>query len=204
MRPHTAIVPVKGFAHAKSRLTETLTTSEREAFARHCFEHVLGLLEHHPGVDRVLVSSRDADVLALARTRGHVPLHDPVSASRLNEVIDAALTVAVEQGAEAALVLMCDLPLLRACDLDALFASDAELVLAPDGARAGTNALVVAPADLLPTCFGDARSFALHTARAKALGARTHVVHSEGLAGDVDTPADYAAYRARLSPPARG
>lgn len=190
-----AVVPVKAFARAKSRLASTVPEAERHAFARSCFEHVLTQLETHPGISRVMVVSNDPEVLAAARARGHVPLRDPVDAVRLNEVVDSALALAVEQDADAALVLMSDLPLLAASDLDELLAGDAALTLGPDHAGAGTNALVARPPDLMPTCFGHPQSFALHRARAAALGCEPRVVVTPGIAGDVDTAEDYAALR---------
>ncbi|MCA9535628.1 MAG: 2-phospho-L-lactate guanylyltransferase [Myxococcales bacterium] len=196
---YTAVVPVKAFARAKSRLASALPEPEREHFARACFDHVLRVLEAHPQVSGVIVSSSDPEVLAATRARGHTPLMDPREARRLNEVVDSALALAVERGAEAALVLMCDLPLLCAGDLDLLLGTDAELALAPDYAGAGTNALVARPPDRIPTCFGDPRSFALHRARAAALGLPALVVETPGLAGDVDTEDDYRRFRG-LSP----
>jgi 2-phospho-L-lactate guanylyltransferase len=115
--------------------------------------------------------------------------------------VDSALALAVERGAAAGLVLMCDLPLLTAGDLDALLLSEAALTLAPDRGREGTNALLARPPDLIPTCFGDARSFALHQARAAALGSPARVVETPGLARDVDTADDYARVSA-LTPQA--
>ena len=188
-----AVVPVKGFARAKSRLASTVSEVERHAFARSCFEHVLSTLEAHPGVASVMVVSNDPEVLAAARARGHVPLMDPANAVRLNEVVDSALALAVEQQADAALVLMSDLPLLSVSDLDALLMGDGALTLGPGHARAGTNALVARPPDLMPTCFGHAQSFELHRARAAALGCEARVVVTPGIAGDVDTAEDYAA-----------
>lgn len=187
-----AVVPVKAFARAKSRLASTVSEAERHAFARSCFEHVLGTLEVHPGIAKVMVVSNDPEVLAAARARGHVPLRDPVDAVRLNEVVDSALALAVEQGADAALVLMSDLPLLSASDLDELLEGDAAFTLGPDRAGAGTNALLARPPDLMPTCFGHAESFALHRTRAAAIGCETRVVITPGLASDVDTAEDYA------------
>ncbi|MBK6575709.1 MAG: 2-phospho-L-lactate guanylyltransferase [Sandaracinaceae bacterium] len=187
-----AVVPVKGFARAKSRLASVLPETERQAFARACFEHVLRTLEAHAGVASIMVVSSDAEVLATARARGHLPLKDPSDAVRLNEVVDTALALAEDQGADAALVLMSDLPLLTPGDLDELLSGDAALTLGPDRANAGTNALLVRPPDLMPTCFGHPQSFALHRARAAALGCEARIVVTPGIAGDVDTAEDYA------------
>lgn len=190
-----AVVPVKAFARAKSRLAGVLPEAERQAFARACFEHVLATLEAHAGIASIMVVSGDPEVLASARARGHLPLKDPSDAVRLNEVVDTALALAEEQGATAALVLMSDLPLLKPSDLDELLAGNAPLTLGPDHARAGTNALLVRPPDLMPTCFGDPQSFTLHRARAAALGCDARIVVTPSIAGDVDTAEDYAQLR---------
>jgi 2-phospho-L-lactate guanylyltransferase len=195
-----ALVPVKGFTKAKSRLAGVLEPGARRAFAERCFDHVLTVLEEHPGVAQVLVLSSDAEVLRAARARGHHALIDPPGATRLNEIVDSGLSLVADQGATEALVLMSDLPALRSDDIDALLHTETRLadvvVIAPDRERLGTNALVLRPPERMPTCFGDPRSYRLHEARAAALGCRCHVVQRPGLAGDVDSGEDYARFSA--------
>ena len=65
-------------------------------------------------------------------------------------------------------------------------------VLAEDVAGLGTNALAVTPPTRIATCFGRDDSGVRHRDRASTLGLRLALVHSEGLAHDLDRPEDLA------------
>jgi 2-phospho-L-lactate guanylyltransferase len=94
-----------------------------------------------------------------------------------------------------------DIPLITPEDVGALLQahSDAPAVtLAPSRDERGSNAVVYSPADLLPLRFGD-DSFLPHLRRARALGIEPCVLKRPGLALDVDTPDDLAAFVATPS-----
>ena len=191
-----AVVPIKGFGRAKSRLGEALDDDARRSLAIAYAEHVVALVRDHPGIDDIIVCSEDDGVLAFAAALGAVPLRDPERATRLNEIVDEGLALAVTRGATRTLVLMSDLPHLVVEDLDALLDEpDASVgmplvVLAPDRRGRGTNALVMSPPDALPTCFGDPDSLTLHRERADALGLPVRWVARAGLARDIDVAED--------------
>jgi 2-phospho-L-lactate guanylyltransferase len=63
------------------------------------------------------------------------------------------------------------------------------VVIAPDRRALGTTALLVAPPDRSPFCFGP-DSFRQHLAAAEAAGVTPLVVRSPDLAMDVDVPED--------------
>ena len=67
---------------------------------------------------------------------------------------------------------------------------DGGVVLAPDRESSGTNALGVAASQRFRFSFGP-DSFAKHLAEARRRRMRVLVLHSAGLAFDVDTPEDY-------------
>ncbi|MDH3772125.1 MAG: hypothetical protein OET79_14225, partial [Nitrospirota bacterium] len=70
--------------------------------------------------------------------------------------------------------------------------------LAPSRDERGSNAVACSPADALPLRFGD-DSFLPHLHSARALGIEPQIVKRPGLALDVDTPADLAAFLAAPS-----
>ena len=74
----------------------------------------------------------------------------------------------------------------------------ADVVIVPDRHGHGTNALRLAPPEVLAPAFGPG-SFARHAARAAAAGAAVRVAHAPSLELDVDTPDDLAALRAALA-----
>ena len=190
-RPVWALVPAKSFARAKSRLAGILGAAERAELARSMLEHVLSMLAACAEIDGILVVTDGDDVADLARARGAVAVRDAASPP-LGAIVDAALAELHARGAGTALVLMSDLPRLAAADVRDLIAgmSELDVLAAPDLRGEGTNALVLAPPDRLLTSFGVRDSFARHLQRAQAAGLRVGVHRSEGLAFDVDEPAD--------------
>src|SRR5215203_5013516 len=75
-----AVVPVKGFARAKARLSPVLTRQERADLARAMLGDVLEVLSKAPGLAGVLVVSGDAEVARQAVEFGAVVLDEPVEA----------------------------------------------------------------------------------------------------------------------------
>ena len=118
----------------------------------------------------------------------------------LNAGLAQARDEALRDGVEVLAVLHGDLPDLAPADVTALLVAVSGLgpavAIAPDAAARGTNGLALAPPDAIGFQFGR-DSFAAHLAAAGRSGARLSVVERPGLAFDVDTPHDLAAWLAR-------
>jgi len=196
--PVWALVPAKSLERAKSRLSGSLGAVERADLARAMLEHVLSVLAASGKIDGVMVVTDGEGVAELARARGAVAVRDAASPP-LGAIVDAALAELRARGAGSALVLMADLPLLTPGDVGQLVARMAEVdvVAAPDLRGEGTNALGLAPPDRLRTSFGTRDSFDRHLRTAEAAGLALGVHRSDGLAFDVDEPADLEALRVR-------
>lgn len=203
MRPW-ALVPVKRFDQGKSRLGELLDGAARAALARSMFDRVvgqvLGGLVASGELAGTLVVTDGDDVAERARARGaEVSLSAGVGPNRrLGIIVDEALALLTARGAEAALVIMGDLPALGPDDVRALAALLAghDLVLAPDAAGTGTNALALRLPPRMPTRFRGGESLADHVADARAAGLRLAMCERPGLRFDVDQPEDYVLLRA--------
>lgn len=195
------VIPVKGFARAKSRLSPLLSESERLALARDMFSHVHSVCMRHADISGVLIATDDPDVAALVTEHELPVVMDEVGAP-FNVIVDHALGYASELGATHAIVLMSDLPCLVREDIDALVASaeGGKLVVAPDRSRHGTNALLLSLPAEIGTCFGRADSFQAHLAAADGAGVPMQVCDRAGIALDLDTPEDYAAVIESLRP----
>lgn len=194
-----AIVPVKPFTRAKSRLASVLSEADRAALSREFLEHALRVLAQVPAIAQSLVVSRDAAALALARAHGAATVAEPARLG-LNAALTLATRVAREAQAGAVLVLPTDLPLLTAADVAQLAAEDNGwqplVAIAPDRHDQGTNALLLRPPDLLPYAFGEG-SFSRHLDLARRTEARVRICRLPGAALDVDVPEDLRLYRAR-------
>jgi 2-phospho-L-lactate guanylyltransferase len=192
-----AIVPVKPFHTAKSRLAGVLSPMERAALSREFLAHALDVLGEVPEVTHRLVVSRDPAALALARPRGAHTITES-GAPDLNQALQRATQAARASRAEAVLVLPTDLPWLAVSDVRAMLANDPDgpsAVIAPDRHESGTNALWMRPPGLLPFSFGPG-SFRRHLALAASAGIRARICRLPGLSLDVDVPEDLALYRA--------
>ncbi len=188
-----AILPIKGFARAKSRLSPALSTHQRADLARQLSLHVLDQLLGCADLHGVLVSTDSLDLLHLATSLGAHAIADPPDNPTLSTIIDAALDHLTNTlDASHALVFMADLPLLTTQDVSNLarLSLSADLVLAPDRAQQGTNALALPLPAPLKTCFGHPDSFPRHLQRAHELHLSTFTLQHPHLALDIDHPTD--------------
>jgi 2-phospho-L-lactate guanylyltransferase len=192
-----AIVPVKPFTQAKSRLKNILSPEARANLGRDFLTHTLDVLAEIPEIGYRLVVSRDSAALTLARER-QVRTVTESGTPDLNTALRRASEMAQTLGAHAVLILPTDLPLLSAGEIRQLIAEpnmEAAVVIAPDRRGQGTNALFVRPPGLIEYSFGD-DSFRRHLAWAERAGARVRVYHSTGTELDVDLPEDWELCRA--------
>lgn len=195
--PLWALLPVKDFGRAKSRLAAVLSAPERSALARRLCVHALQTLRGYSAIHGVLVISDSEDVLSLAQKYGASGVRETPSAAPrvLGAVVDEGLEILACRGAQAALVLMADLPQLHTDELSQLlsFLPDHDYVVAPDRREQNTNALALRLTGRAPTAFGSGDSFRLHTELLSAAGRRVAIHRAPGLAFDIDIPEDYAA-----------
>jgi 2-phospho-L-lactate guanylyltransferase len=216
-----AAVPFKGPVGTKRRLMGLLDQDERARVSRAMLADVIHALLGVPEIARVLlltpVSQTDAAMPPVLQALPDDPrltlLDEPPEvagapgADGLNPALQQAQAVAAAAGASHLLILPADLPLLQSADVTALLAAlppvgetEAEsnadhaagVVIAPDRGTGGTNALLLSPPDLIAPAFGE-DSFVRHRALALSVGAVCTVVEREGLALDLDTPADVLA-----------
>ncbi|MEM7435610.1 MAG: 2-phospho-L-lactate guanylyltransferase [Myxococcota bacterium] len=194
-----ALVPIKGFDRAKSRLSEVLSPPDRAKLARSFVEHVLRVLKASPGIDEVAVVSDSEDARALARELGAVTLEDPLAAEGFAAIVDDTLGELEARGADAVVVCMSDLPELEREDIESVVRalSESDVVLVPDRLGEGTNVIAVTPPTVLPSCLGHRDSLNRHLRRARELGLTVSVQLSSGIAFDVDHPSDLDRLRAR-------
>jgi 2-phospho-L-lactate guanylyltransferase len=195
LSPLHVIVPVRSIASGKARLGGALDAEERQELVLGMLRRTLASLLAWPASERVLLVTPDPE---LPSTDARVVLVRQ-SGDGLNEGVDLGRRRAQDLGANAVLVLPADLPGLHAASLDRMLeAADAALaagngaplvVIAPSDARQGTNALLLAPPDVIPPRFGIA-SFEAHVRAAAAAGASVQVVTDPALGFDLDTPED--------------
>jgi 2-phospho-L-lactate guanylyltransferase len=187
----SAVVPVKDLQGTKSRLAPVLDPGARAGLTVYMMGRVVRSIRE-AGVGDVCVVSPDRIVLKEAQRYGATPL---VQESRgLNPALEEGRRRALGLGASTLLILPADLPLLDAGDVRAVLEVVSEgpsVVISPDGARAGTNALLIQPPDVLPFAFGP-DSFEAHLGAARTRDLCVSVCERPHLAFDLDTAGDLA------------
>ena len=186
----SAVVPVKDLRGTKSRLAPILDPGARAGLTVYMMGRVVAAIRS-AGVEDVCVVSPDRIVLNEAQRRGASPL---IQQSRgLNPALEEGRRRAIDLGAAMLLVLPADLPLLEQDDVRAVLqaAEGRSVVISPDGARSGTNALLIQPPDALPFAFGPG-SFEAHLEAARERGLDFKVCERSHLAFDLDTAGDLA------------
>ena len=197
-----AVLPIKTFARAKHRLSDAVGVPDRRELAEAMVRDVLDALPRVEGLGRVIVVTAEPVAAEAARAAGADVVHDGEEAGQSAAAL-LGVAAALEAGADRALLVPGDCPALDPEEVGGLLARPrhAGVVIVPDRHGAGTNALLLAPPDVIEPSFGPG-SFARHAARAHAAGTLVRVVRLPSLGLDVDTPGDLDALRATLA--ARG
>jgi 2-phospho-L-lactate guanylyltransferase len=191
----SAVVPVKDLQGTKSRLAPILNPGARAGLTLYMMGRVVAAIRAS-GVEDVCVVSPDRIVLNEAQRRGAIPL--PQESRGLNPALEEGRRRVLELGASTLLVVPADLPLLEEEDVRAVLqASEGQaVVISPDGARSGTNALLMRPPDALPFAFGP-DSFETHLESARKRGLNVKVCERSHLAFDLDMAGDLAQLKKR-------
>lgn len=186
-----AVLPVKSFRAAKTRLAQDLGLPQPELAARMA-----------EGVLRALCASKADGVLVVTRERKMMDLSDDLGAEIVEEDDvrghSAAATLgirrAIELGAERVLLAAGDCPLLTTEEVDGLLDRHAGqgVVILADRHGTGTNGLLLAPPDAIAPSFGMG-SRERHAELAHHRGMPWTVEDVPAFAFDVDTADDLAA-----------
>jgi 2-phospho-L-lactate/phosphoenolpyruvate guanylyltransferase len=195
-----AVLPVKDLQHAKQRLAEVLSAKERRELFAAMLEDVLSALAASAGLAGTLMVTRDQKARPLAARYGARVLMEEENRGHTAASSLGARTLA-DQGVAGMVQVPADIPLVTPDDVAALLRAHGQapaVTLSPSREERGTNAVVCSPPDLLPLRFGD-DSFLPHVQRARSIGIEPQIVRRPGLALDIDTPDDLAAFVAAPS-----
>lgn len=195
MKGVCAVVLIKDFETAKSRLAPDLAPAARYALAR---ANALKALEAARAADVVLAVAGSAEAARMASATGAAVLVEAAPAGQ-NAAAAAGLEWARGHGLQEALVLSSDLPLVTADAIAAMLAVGREMsppaaLAAAATGRGGTNALYLHPLDGLGLFFGE-DSLVRFEAEALARNVSFAIHESPRLALDLDEPGDLARLR---------
>jgi len=195
-----AVVPVKPFQLAKTRLAPVLSEAERARLARLMLEDVLtALANSRPLFEGVIVQTADSRIEEVVRPFGAEVLGEPEPAG-LNAAV-AAASERLSRVPDAGMVVFpSDLPHLSQRAIRrvvACLAASRSVALVKATGDGGTNVLGCRPAGIIPPRFGPC-SFDAHFRAARAAGIAPEVLDLAQLGHDLDRPGDLLTFlRAR-------
>ncbi len=201
----TAIVPVKRFSRAMSRMGQRLDPPGRAGILRAMLGDTLVALEGSDAIERIVVVTAEgrAEKVAMeAAKRGRTPievLRDPDERGH-SEAAVLGIVRAKALGADCVALLPGDCPLIDAAELDAALGrmGEGRVAVIPDRHATGTNGLLLSPCDAIGPAFGE-ESKERHLDRATRAGWEAATEELPSLALDIDNPADLDALIAALA-----
>jgi 2-phospho-L-lactate/phosphoenolpyruvate guanylyltransferase len=193
-----AVVPVKQFAAAKSRLNPVLDPSERAELARLMLEDVLeALTSCRRFFAGVLVVTSDRTAAEVARCYGARTIQLPRDGGINCAIMDAlqAIDTSLHDGL---MVVPSDIPQVTHnafAEAAAAIALPHSLAIAAAAEDNGTNLLACRPANAITPRFG-MRSFDQHCVAARRTGVAVHTLSLPELSFDIDRPKDLRTFLA--------
>jgi len=187
----SALVPIKDFARAKSRLRPVLTAEQCAELAACMAADVLCALRNCTGIGQVVCLGEEPLIRAFAAKQGCEFIAERTGTG-LSANLDLAARQLQDNGTRTLLIVPVDLPTIQAADIDeCLNKHRGGLTICPAERDGGTNALVVSPPTGIGFQFGE-QSCAKHIHAAKAAGLEHRVEDAPAFRYDIDIPADLA------------
>lgn len=186
-----ALVPLKRFNAAKTRLSPLLTSGQRQKLVLAMACDVLTNLKSCDDLGGIAIVSAEPTVENIAQQFGAIWIKE-TNENGLN----AALTIGVQQltdaGIESVLCLPGDIPLITPNKISELLANHQTapaVTLVPASNSRGTNAIVCSPPTVIPFCFGE-DSYQQHRHIANQAGIKARTLQLSQINFDLDTPND--------------
>jgi 2-phospho-L-lactate guanylyltransferase len=188
-----AIVPVKSFDHAKSRLSDLLNKDQRIELSGFLLQDTLKTLSLCRELAKIIVVSSDPLVKELTENLGLECLFQSEDKGVNNAVRCADKFLSIS-GNWVSIIVPCDLPLLLPKDIDAVCQvipkEDTCVIVCPSYKFDGTNLLSRKPFNIFTETRYDNDSFRGHLEASMESGANTKVLLPTRIMIDLDTPED--------------
>ena len=184
-----AIIPVKTFSQAKTRLG--LPPEKIEKICEIMLEEILHTLSISPLIDKIIIVTKDKKALKVSEKFQVVPIFDK-NESGVNDAVYLADQYLLENNYEASIVFPQDIPFIKTQDIDFLLKFKSKenfAIIVPSRRFDGTNALVRMPVDLMKTHY-DEDSYKIHMNSAKEITKDVSLVFIKRIMLDVDNLED--------------
>jgi 2-phospho-L-lactate/phosphoenolpyruvate guanylyltransferase len=184
-----AIIPVKTFSRAKTRLG--LSAEKTEQICKLMLESVLQSVTCCDLVEKTVLVSKDEKALSIGKKFGALGICDE-SEQGVNSAVLLADNYFLQEGFEGTMVFPQDIPLIQPEDIRTLYqmrTSDRCVLVVPSRKFDGTNALFRAPTNVMETHY-DEDSYKIHLDTAEKRNASSALVLIRRIMLDIDDQSD--------------
>ena len=184
-----AIVPVKTFSRAKTRLN--LSSERTEQICKIMLESVLNTISQSVVIEKTVVVSKDELALGIGKRFGATEIYDQEELG-VNNAVTLADDYFSKEDFDASVVFPQDIPLIQTEDIDTLIgyqSSNRCVLVVPSSKFDGTNALFRMPLDVMETHY-DEDSYKIHLNTAEKRNALSSLVLIRRIMLDIDEQSD--------------
>jgi len=146
----SAIIPVKTFSKAKTRLDVEQTS--KEEICSLMLKEVLKTISDCNLISKIILVSKDEVALKIGKQFNAIEIFD--NESGVNDAINLADQYISDKRFDCSVIFPQDIPIMTSFDIDRLLGfikSTDSVIIVPSRQFNGTNALVRCPADLMKT-----------------------------------------------------
>ena len=184
-----AIIPVKTFSNAKTRLD--LSQHQKEDLCKVMLEEILHIISISPQIEKTIIVTKEEKAIEIGKKFNAVIIIDEKEES-VNSAVALADKYLLENNFHASIVFPQDIPYIKTQDIDFMLNYKMHpnfAIIVPSRRFDGTNALVRMPIDLMKTHY-DEDSYKIHMNTAKEHTLNVAMVFVKRIMWDVDNDED--------------
>jgi len=184
-----AIIPVKTFSYAKTRLD--LSPHQIEDLCKVMLEEILQIVSISTQIEKIILVTKEEKAIEIGKKFNTITIIDEKEES-VNNAVALADKYLLENDFDASIVFPQDIPYIKTQDIDFMLNYKAPpnfAIVVPSRRFDGTNALVRMPVDLMETHY-DEDSYKIHMNTAKEHTLNVALIFVKRIMWDVDNTED--------------
>lgn len=184
-----AIIPVKTFSNAKTRLG--LSQIQKEELCKIMLEEILFTISISPQIEKIIMVTKETKAITIGKKFDSIIIADEKEEG-VNSAVALADKYLLENNFDASIVFPQDIPYIKTQDIDFMLNYQAPpnfAIVVPSRRFDGTNALMRMPVDLMKTHY-DEDSYKIHMNTAKEHTLNVALIFVKRIMWDVDNSED--------------
>jgi len=184
-----AIIPVKTFSNAKTRLR--LPTEKVEELCKIMLEEILQVLSTSSKIEKIILVTKEEKAIEIGKKFNTITIIDEKEEG-VNQAVSLTDEYLIKNNFIASIVFPQDIPFIKIEDVDFILKHQLHpnfAIIVPSRKFDGTNALVRMPVDLMKTHYDD-NSYRNHMITAKEHTMNVAMVFVKRIMLDVDSQED--------------